>query len=295
MTLKSMTGFARAEGVHGDTSWSWEARSVNGRNLDLRLRLPSGFEALEIRARGLCQEKLSRGNCTINLAVKREGKQTEIRLNEAALAQAQEVAERAQSLTKLNAACLDTLLAMRGVVEAVEAEESEEAQAALFHALIAGLASALDQLVAARTSEGERLQRVIEKQLATIDSLVERASNASARQPEAIASRLAEQIARLTEGPSVLDPDRLHQEALLLAAKADIQEELDRLRAHVAAANELIESDQPVGRKFEFLAQEFNREANTLCSKASDIEISRAGLGLKTVIDQLREQVQNIE
>lgn len=295
MTLKSMTGFARAEGVHGDTSWSWEARSVNGRNLDLRLRLPFGFEALEIRARGLCQEKLSRGNCTINLAVKREGKQTEIRLNEAALAQAQEVAERAQSLTKLNAACLDTLLAMRGVVEAVEAEESEEAQAALFHALIAGLASALDQLVAARTSEGERLQRVIEKQLATIDSLVERASNASARQPEAIASRLAEQIAQLTEGPSVLDPDRLHQEALLLAAKADIQEELDRLRAHVAAANELIESDQPVGRKFEFLAQEFNREANTLCSKASDIEISRAGLGLKTVIDQLREQVQNIE
>ena len=295
MTLKSMTGFARAEGVHGDTSWSWEARSVNGRNLDLRLRLPSGFEALEIRARGLCHEKLSRGNCTINLAVKREGKQTEIRLNEAALAQAQEVAERAQSLTKLNAACLDTLLAMRGVVEAVEAEESEEAQAALFHALIAGLASALDQLVAARTSEGERLQRVIEKQLATIDSLVERASNASARQPEAIASRLAEQIAQLTEGPSVLDPDRLHQEALLLAAKADIQEELDRLRAHVAAANELIESDQPVGRKFEFLAQEFNREANTLCSKASDIEISRAGLGLKTVIDQLREQVQNIE
>lgn len=295
MTLKSMTGFARAEGVHGDTSWSWEARSVNGRNLDLRLRLPSGFEALEIRARGLCQEKLSRGNCTINLAVKREGKQTEIRLNEAALAQAQEVAERAQSLTKLNAACLDTLLAMRGVVEAVEAEESEEAQAALFHALIAGLASALDQLVAARTSEGERLQRVIEKQLATIDSLVERASNASARQPEAIASRLAEQIAQLTEGSSVLDPDRLHQEALLLAAKADIQEELDRLRAHVAAANELIESDQPVGRKFEFLAQEFNREANTLCSKASDIEISRAGLGLKTVIDQLREQVQNIE
>jgi uncharacterized protein (TIGR00255 family) len=237
MTLKSMTGFARAEGVHGDTSWSWEARSVNGRNLDLRLRLPSGFEALEIRARGLCQEKLSRGNCTINLAVKREGKQTEIRLNEAALSQAQEVAERAQSLTKLKEARLDTLLAMRGVVEAVEAEESEEAQAALNHALIAGLANALDQLVAARTSEGQRLERVIEKQLATIESLVERATNASARQPEAIAARLAEQIARLTEGSSVLDPDRLHQEALLLAAKADTQEELDRLRAHVAAAN----------------------------------------------------------
>jgi uncharacterized protein (TIGR00255 family) len=281
MTLKSMTGFARAEGAHGDTTWSWEARSVNGRNLDLRLRLPSGFEALEIRARGLCQDKLARGNCTVNLAVKREGKQTEIRLNEAALAQARQVAERAKSLTKLEAARLDTLLAMRGVVEAVEAEESDEAQAALHHALIAGLAKALDQLVAARASEGQRLERVIEKQLNAIETLVERASGAQARQPEAIATRLAEQIARLSESSSVLDPDRLHQEALLLAAKADIQEELDRLRAHVAAANELLASDQPVGRKFEFLAQEFNREANTLCSKASDIE--------------MREQVQNIE
>jgi uncharacterized protein (TIGR00255 family) len=136
---------------------------------------------------------------------------------------------------------------------------------------------------------------VIGKQLATIGNLVERAANASARQPVAIAARLAEQISRLTEAGSGLDPERLHQEALLLAAKADIQEELDRLRAHVAAATELIESDQPVGRKFEFLAQEFNREANTICSKASDIEISRTGLELKTVIDQLREQVQNIE
>ncbi len=295
MALKSMTGFARAEGLHGETSWSWEARSVNGRNLDIRLRLPAGFEALEIRARGLCQERLSRGNCTINLAVKREGKQTEIRLNEAALAQAQAVAERAKSLTRLKAARLDTLLSMRGVVEAVEPEESEEAQAALHHALIAGLSRALDQLVAARASEGERLEQVIEKQLAVIAALVERAANAAARRPEAIAARLADQIARLTESTSVLDPDRLHQEALLLAAKADIQEELDRLRAHIAAANDLIASDQPVGRKFEFLAQEFNREANTLCSKASDIEISRAGLELKTVIDQLREQVQNIE
>ncbi|HEX7532668.1 MAG TPA: YicC/YloC family endoribonuclease [Methyloceanibacter sp.] len=295
MTLKSMTGFARADGVHAETSWSWEARSVNGRNLDLRLRLPSGFEALEIKARNLCQEKLARGNCTVNLAVRREGRQTEIRLNDAALAQAREVADRAQGLTKLKSARLDTLLGMRGVVETVDAEESEEAQAALFHAVIAGLSGTLDALVAARGAEGLRLERVIEKQLSTIGSLVERAANAQARQPQAIAARLAEQIARLTEGTSTLDPERLHQEALLLAAKADIQEELDRLRAHVAAADELIGADQPVGRKFEFLAQEFNREANTLCSKASDIEISRTGLELKTVIDQLREQVQNIE
>jgi uncharacterized protein (TIGR00255 family) len=295
MTLKSMTGFARADGVHGDTSWYWEARSVNGRNLDLRLRLPSGFEGLEVRVRSLIQEKLVRGNCSVTLGVRREAGKTEIRLNEAALAQAQAVAARAQALTDLKAPRLDTLLSMRGVVEAAEAEESEEAQASLHHALMAGLAAALDALVSARGAEGERLQAVISKQLATIDILVARATGAAARQPEAIAYRLGEQIARLTEASSGLDPERLHQEALLLAAKADIQEELDRLRAHVAAANELVESAQPVGRKFEFLAQEFNREANTICSKASDIEISRIGLELKTVIDQLREQVQNIE
>ena len=295
MTLKSMTGFARADGTHADTSWHWEARSVNGRNLDLRLRLPSGFEGVEIRARSLAQDKLARGNCTISLWVKRESGQMEIRLNETALRQAQGVAERAQDVTGLEPPRLDTLLGMRGVVETVEGEESEEAQAALGHALIASLAAALDELVRARAGEGERLQAVIEKQLAAIGDLVERAAGASARQPEAIAMRLGEQIARLTEPGSILDPERLHQEALLLAAKADIQEELDRLRAHVAAANELVDSDQPVGRKFEFLTQEFNREANTLCSKAADIEISRTGLELKTVIDQLREQVQNIE
>jgi uncharacterized protein (TIGR00255 family) len=281
--------------VHGDISWYWEARSVNGRSLDLRLRLPSGFDRLEIGARSLAQEKLARGNCTINLGLKRETGQMEIRLNEAALAQAKDVADRAGVLTDLKAARLDTLLSMRGVVETVETEESEEAQAALTHALLAGLVAALDQLVKARASEGERLQRVIEKQLALIAALIEQASAASARQPEAIAARLTEQIARLGETGANFDPDRLHQEALLLAAKADIQEELDRLRAHVAAANELIGSDQPAGRKFEFLAQEFNREANTICSKAADLEISRAGLELKTVIDQLREQVQNIE
>jgi uncharacterized protein (TIGR00255 family) len=295
MTLKSMTGFARADGVHADTSWSWEARSVNGRSLELRLRLPTGFEGLEIKARGLAQEKLTRGNCTLNLGVRREVGRTEIRLNEAALAQAQAVAERAQALTDLKAARLDTLLSMRGVVEAAEADESEEAQAALYRALLAGLAGVLDELVRARKAEGERLQAVISKQLATIGALVERSAAAASRQPEAIAMRLAEQIARLTEAAAGLDPERVYQEALLLVAKADIQEELDRLRAHLAAAIELIESDQPVGRKFEFLAQEFNREANTICSKASDIEISRAGIELKTVIDQLREQIQNIE
>ena len=295
VTLKSMTGFARGDGMLGDTSWNWEARSVNGRTLDLRFRLPTGFEALEIRARGLAQEKLARGNCTINLWVRRETGRAEIRLNETALRQAEAVAERARDLTGLKHARLDTLLGMRGVVETAEAEESEETLAALHLAMIASLAGTLDELVRARSSEGERLQAVIEKQLKTIARLIEIAAAAAAQQPAAIAARLAEMVARLSEASATLDPERLHQEALLLAARADIQEELDRLRAHVAAANELIASGQPVGRKFDFLAQEFNREANTICSKAADIETTRTGLELKTVIDQLREQVQNIE
>lgn len=295
MSLKSMTGFARIDGVHGHTSWFWELRSVNGRSLDLRLRLPPGLERLESAVRAKCQERLARGNCTVMLGIKRETGQMEIRLNEAALAQAFDVAKRAKSITDLKPARLDTLLGMRGVVEVAEPEESEEEQAALTHALLAGLAAALDQLVAARAAEGMRLQEVIEKQLAAIEALVSQAADAVARQPEQLVVRLREQIARLNEVGASFEPERLHQEALTLAAKADIQEELDRLRAHVAAANALIASGEPAGRKLEFLAQEFNREANTTCSKASDIELSRIGLELKSVIDQLREQVANIE
>jgi uncharacterized protein (TIGR00255 family) len=295
MSLKSMTGFGRSAGVHGETSWHWEARSVNGRGLELRFRMPSGLEGLEIKARSLAQEMLARGNCTLNLMLRREAGELAIRLNEAALSQALAAAERAQALTHKEAPRLDTLLAMRGVVEVVEGVESEEARAKLEAVLLQGLASALDQLVAGRKAEGARLAGVITNQLDQIASLVKRASDASARQPAAILQRLTEQVTRLTETGAGLDPERLHQEALLLAAKADIQEELDRLRSHVTAAKDLLGQEQPVGRMLEFLAQEFNREANTLCSKASDIEISRAGLELKSVIDQLREQVQNIE
>lgn len=295
MTLKSMTGFARTDGTHEQIRWFWEVRSVNGRSLDVRLRLPSGLERLEPRVRARCQEQLVRGNCTISLALKRDAGQMEIRLNQAALGEAMAVAEQAQKQTLLEPAKLDTLLGMRGVVEVAEPDESEEQREAFAAALLAGLADALDQLVAARVAEGQRLEEVIEAQLSAIDTLVSQATAIMAQQPDLIAARLREQIARLDEAGASLDPERLHQEGLLLAAKADIQEELDRLTAHVAAARELIASGQPTGRKLEFLAQEFNREANTTCSKAAGIEISRIGLELKSVIDQLREQVQNIE
>lgn len=290
-----MTGFARADGALRETSWHWEMRSVNGKGLELRFRLPSGFEALEIKIRNLCQAKLARGNCTLSLSLKREAGNTEIRLNEAALRQATALAERARGLTKMKSARLDTLLAMRGVVETVELEEAEDAQARLTESLLASLTEVVDQLVDARKAEGSRLSQVIADQLEQIGRLVEIAANAPARQPGAVAARLKDQVSRIAETGAGLDSERLHQEALLLAAKADIQEEIDRLRAHTEAAKELLAEEKPVGRRFEFLAQEFNREANTICSKASDIEISRAGLDLKAVIDQLREQVQNIE
>jgi uncharacterized protein (TIGR00255 family) len=295
MTIKSMTGFARSDGVYGATRFHWEARSVNGRGLELRLRLPPGFEGLEIRARSLCQERLARGNCTINLVIKREAGQYDLRLNEALLRQALSIAERAREVADLKHARLDTLLGMRGVVEAVEGEESDEAQAALADTLLTSLNEALDQLVAARAAEGMRLAAVITGQLDQIARLTELVANAAVRQPEMIKARIAEQLRQLSESGAGLDPDRLHQEALLVATKADVQEEVDRLRAHVEAARELLADKQPVGRKFDFLAQEFNREANTICSKAADIEITRTGLELKTVVDQLREQVQNIE
>lgn len=290
-----MTGFARADGALSETSWHWEMRSVNGKGLELRLRLPSGFEALEIKIRNLCQAKLARGNCTLSLSLKREAGNMEIRLNEAALRQATALAERARGLTKMTSARLDTLLAMRGVVETVELEEAEDARARLTESLLVSLREVVDQLVDARKAEGSRLSQVIADQLKQIGRLVEIAASAPARQPGAVAARLKDQVSRIAETGAGFDSERLHQEALLLAAKADIQEEIDRLRAHTEAARELLAEEKPVGRRFEFLAQEFNREANTICSKASDIEISRAGLDLKAVIDQLREQVQNIE
>jgi uncharacterized protein (TIGR00255 family) len=295
MTLKSMTGFARTDGVHKDASWHWETKSVNGRGLEIRLRLPAGFETIEIAARKLCQEKLARGNCALSLTVKRETGQTQIRLNEQVLAQALAVARQASAATGLKSACLDTLLAIRGVVEVVDGEADEAARAQLAEALLLGLAQALDELVVARKAEGARLEAVIAAELAAIENLVGRAAIMPARAPQAIATRLAEQVARLAETSAGLDEERLHQEAVMVAAKADIKEELDRLTAHVAAAKDLLASRQPVGRKLEFLAQELNREANTICSKAGDVETSRIGLELKSVVDQLREQVQNIE
>jgi uncharacterized protein (TIGR00255 family) len=295
MTIKSMTGFARADGAAGPVGWHWELRSVNGRGLDIRLRVPPGFESLEPRIREAVARRITRGNLTVNLNVKRAHGQTEIRLNEIALRQVLAAVERLRLAAPVGRPSPEALLNVRGVLELVEPEESEIETAQRTEAMLASLESALDGMVRARTDEGGHLREIVVRQLAEIERLVARVEGSPARAPAAIRQRLKEQVGRLIETGASLDETRLYQEAALLAARADVEEELKRLTAHVAAARALLDRPEPAGRRLDFLAQEFNREANTLCSKAYDAEITRAGLELKAVIDQMREQVQNIE
>lgn len=295
MSLKSMTGFGRAEGSFGGVSWAWETRSVNGRGLDVRLRVPPGADALEPRVREAVARRFARGSINIGLQVQREAGGTEIRLNETALEQILKAAEHIQQLAECKRPRVDGLLALKGVLEVVEPSEDEAALKARYDAMIASLDEALSELAAGRSAEGERLTAVFSGQLAEIDRLVAEVTASPSRTPAAIATRLAEQVHKLLDTGAQLDPDRLHQEAVLIATRTDVEEELQRLKAHVAATRELLGEAGPVGRKLDFLTQEFNREANTLCSKANANDVTRAGLALKSVIDQMREQVQNIE
>lgn len=296
MTIKSMTGFARAEGAHEGSSWHWEVRSVNGRGLDLRLRLPGGSEYLEPRVREHVGRHITRGSLNITLSVERSAAVSEIRLNEHALAQVVAAAARVRTLTDAAPPRVDGLIGVKGVLDISEPHEDPDQATARSDAMLKSLEGALVALVAARAGEGNRLAIVLRGHLDEIERLVGVVKISPARTPEAIEARLKEQVRRLVDaGGSTFDPTRLHQEAVLLATRADVEEELQRLTSHIGAARELLSEPTAVGRKLDFLTQEFNREANTLCSKSNDIDITRAGLALKTVIDQFREQVQNIE
>lgn len=296
MTLKSMTGFARADGAAGQTRWHWEVRSVNGRGLDLRLKLAPGYEALEPRVREAAAKRLKRGNVAVTLSVKREeGAGAQIRLNSDLLQQVLAAAERVREAVGGQSVSVDSILAVKGVLELIEAPESEEEIEERTEAMMASLETALMGVEAARASEGARLREVLLNLLDEIERVVEAIAASPARTPEAIRAKLREQVARLLDASPSFDEARLHQEAVLLATRADIEEELQRLRVHVAAARELLDANEPVGRRLDFLSQEFNREANTLCSKANDGDITRMGLQLKALIEQMREQVQNIE
>lgn len=295
MTLYSMTGFARCDGAALGQRWTWELRSVNGKGLDVRLRLPPGLDRLEIAARRRLSERLARGNVQATLNLAREGQATTLRINEevldAVLAAMNRIADRIDA----TAPTLDGVLAVKGVLETAEVEEDEAARAALDAALLAGLDRAIDDLLAARAGEGAAIGRVLSGQIDEIARLTAAAEAHPARTVEAIRARLAEQVEALMGAVPALDPQRLHQEAVLLATRADIREELDRLTTHVAEARRLMTAGGAVGRRLDFLTQEFNRETNTLCSKANDRELTAIGLELKTVVDQLREQIQNIE
>ncbi|MGE0232532.1 MAG: YicC/YloC family endoribonuclease [Flavobacteriaceae bacterium] len=289
--IASMTGFAQEGGEAGNIRWRWEIRSVNGRGLDLRLRLPAGLDRLDAALRAAASTAIARGSITANLTVERD-EGAGLTINAAALQRAIDAALSVRERIPDASITADGLLALRGVTETAEAGPLDEAHDAT---LIAGFERAIAALVEARRSEGGRIAAVLSGIVDQIEGLTRKAEANPARSREAIAERLRLQLEQLVEAAPALEPQRLHQEAAVLATKADIREELDRLTAHIAAARQLLAEGGPVGRKLDFLTQEFNREANTLCSKANDASLTATGLALKAAIDQLREQVQNIE
>lgn len=296
MTLASMTGFARVAGALGRARWAWEVRSVNSKGLDIRIRVPPGSDAVEQAARQAVQARLKRGSVQATLTLERPEGVTEVRINERALAAllsaAQAVAARVPGA---GTPSVDAILGMRGVVEFVEPEETAAEAAATAEAIGADFQAALEALAQAREREGAALEAILGERLSKIAELAAAADACPARRPEAIAKRLAEQVAALMGTGVALDPDRLHQEAAILATKADVREEIDRLHAHVEAARALIAEGVAVGRRLDFLSQEFGRETNTLCAKSNDRALTAIGLELKAVVEQFREQVQNVE
>jgi len=295
MALSSMTGFARADGASGPYVWAWELKSVNAKGLELRLRTPPGWDAVEVPLRAKATEALARGTVHANLTVQRAGVAPVVRVNEPVLAAV--LATMGDIAKRIDAAppSIDGILGLKGVIEVIDEDEREEDRSAAAAAVIAGFGAALASLAEMRRREGTVLAAILRMRLDEIAALTARAESAPGRKPEAIKARLAEQIATLLDGATRFDPDRLHQEALLMASKADIREELDRLGAHVAQARRLIDAGGPAGRKLDFLSQELNRESNTLCAKSNDVELTNIGLELKTVVEQFREQVQNLE
>lgn len=295
MALTSMTGFAAVPGKWGALGWVWELKCVNGKSLDLRLRLPPGFEGLEPPLRDFARQSLRRGSIQATLQIGSGAAASSIRINEVALETALKLAETLRARLNAPAPTVEGLLALPGIIvtgaDALEADEIEARNIAV----VASFQEALRQLSSAREGEGAQLATILTTQLNRIRELTEAARLCPARAPEAQRRRLEDALARILGSASGFDEQRLHQEAVLMAARADVQEEIDRLFAHVDSAHILLTSGEPAGRKLDFLSQEFNREANTLCSKSSDKELTAIGLELKAVIDQFREQVQNIE
>jgi uncharacterized protein (TIGR00255 family) len=295
MALSSMTGFARSHGVAGIYAWAWEIKSVNAKGLDLRFRLPTGWDAVEVPSRARGTEKLSRGTVYANLTVERKGTQPTVKVNEPVLGAVLSALKGLSGQVQAAPPTLDGILSLKGVMEVTEEDESEQEHRAAEAAIVSGFEEALVALLNMRRAEGKTLGGLLSKRLDEIAALSTRAENAPGRKPEAIRVRLAEQVSVLLQASERFDSDRLYQEAVLLAAKADIREELDRLSSHVAQAKKLLAHGGAIGRKLDFLAQELHRESNTLTAKANDLDLTNIGLELKGVVEQFREQVQNLE
>jgi uncharacterized protein (TIGR00255 family) len=295
MALSSMTGFARSRGASGPYAFEWELKSVNAKGLDFRTRLPPGWDELEAIVKKRAGEALSRGTVYANLNVKRASPVSTIRINEEVLASIIKVSALLAGKIDAVAPSIDGLLAIKGVIEVVEPESDEAEDKAAKAAAAAAFDQALADLVEMRRREGVTLGQILAQRMDEIEKLANKAEGAPGRKPDAIKARLAEQVAALLEASDRFDPDRLNQEAIMVAAKADIREELDRIASHISQAREMIGKGGPIGRRLDFLAQEFNREVNTCCSKSNDLELTNTGLEMKNVVEQFREQVQNLE
>jgi uncharacterized protein (TIGR00255 family) len=295
MALSSMTGFARSHGTSGPYTFEWELKSVNAKGFDLRMRMPPGWDEVETVARKRATEVLSRGTVYANLTVKRSNALSTVRINEDVLNSVLRIAAELAGKIDAVAPSVDGLMNIKGVMEVVEPETDETEEKTAKAAVAAAFEESLTALVAMRKREGETLGQILSQRLDEIETLARRAEAAPGRKPEAIRARLAEQIATLIEASDRFDSDRLSQEALMMATKADIREELDRIASHVSQSREMIKKGGAVGRRLDFLAQEFNREVNTCCSKSNDLELTNTGLEMKNVVEQFREQVQNLE
>ena len=295
MALASMTGFSVVTGNSGDCAWSWELRSVNSRSLDLRIRLPSGLEQIDSEIRNQITEKFSRGNISVNLLMRAPDQQTHYQINEKVFTELYSAANVIAERYEMSTPTIDTLLGLRGVIEIVEQEPTAQQRDMLHSALKKSFSLAADKLSENRLEEGERLQSAIEDVVRKMELLVSSLSKVADAQKAVIQRRLSGKIHEILDGDERLAPERLTQEVALVMIKSDIKEERDRLQSHISATRTLLDSDEPVGRKLDFLCQEFNREVNTICSKAATIDVTNNGLALKAAVDQIREQVQNIE
>lgn len=295
MSVQSMTGFARHEGHVEGLDWVWELRSVNGKGLDIRLRLPQGLEELDAPIRKRISERFKRGNLQVNLQTSQVAETLAPKVNSKLALQLLDAAQELQTHVGGALPSVSELMAIRGVVEFEETSDDTDTRAHRNDDILRGLDTALESLSVMRATEGAAIRDVLVSQVNKLQSLCEQIVQSDARTPEAVRTALQAQVSKLLEASDEFDTQRLHQEAAILAAKADLQEELDRLVVHLSSALKLLGGNGPVGRKLDFLAQEFNRECNTICSKSNSADVTAIGLDMKLLIDQFREQVQNME